>query len=195
MAIFRPGERHRYHNILKRKKGKRDVSASLDLTAMVDMFTVLVVFLLQNYSATGEIIYIPKEVTLPVASSVKELKPAIVVTISSKEILVDRDPVASFEEVQALGPDNWMIPTLFEKVKLALEKAKADQDSKLQNRLRNVLQTDLPAEEVTWDKVTIQADKGVDVLTVKKVMATVKEAGGGQMNFAVTKQTNDANSN
>ncbi len=197
MAIFRPGERFRYHNILKRKKGKRETSASLDLTAMVDMFTVLVVFLLQNYSATGEIIYIPKEVTLPKASSVKELKPALVVTVSSKEVLLDRTPVATFEEVQALGPDNWMIPSLYENVKAALEKAKLEHDSKLQNRIRNVMQGEqaVPAEEVVWDKVTIQADKGVDVLTVKKVMATVKEAGAGQMNFAVTKQTNDATSN
>ena len=197
MAIFRPGERFRYHNILKRKKGKRETSASLDLTAMVDMFTVLVVFLLQNYSATGEIIYIPKEVTLPKASSVKELKPALVVTVSSKEVLLDRTPVATFEEVQALGPDNWMIPALYENVKLALEKAKAEHDSKLQNRIRNVMQGEQGAatEEIVWDKVTIQADKGVDVLTVKKVMATVKEAGAGQMNFAVTKQTNDATSN
>lgn len=195
MAIYRPGERFRYHNILKRKKGKREATATLDLTAMVDMFTVLVVFLLQNYSATGEIIYIPKEVTLPKAAAVKELKPAIVVTISSKEVLIDRNPVATFEEVQALGPDNWMIPGLYENVKAALEKAKAEHDSKLQNKIRNVLQGDAAVEEVVWDKVTIQADKGVDVLTVKKVMATVKEAGGGQMNFAVTKLSNDANSN
>ena len=197
MAIFRPGERFRYHNILKRKKGKRGTSASLDLTAMVDMFTVLVVFLLQNYSATGEIIYIPKEVTLPKASSVKELKPALVVTVSSKEVLLDRTPVATFEEVQALGSDNWMIPSLYENVKAALEKAKLEHDSKLQNRIRNVMQGEQAsaAEEVVWDKVTIQADKGVDVLTVKKVMATVKEAGAGQMNFAVTKQTNDDTSN
>lgn len=195
MAIYRPGERFRYHNILKRKKGKRDPTASLDLTAMVDMFTVLVVFLLQNYSATGEIIYIPKEVTLPKAASVKELKPAIVVTVSAKEVLIDRTPVATFEEIQALGPDNWMIPSLYDNVKAALDKAKAEHEAKLQNRIRNVLQGETPIEEVNWDKVTIQADKGVDVLTVKKVMATVKEAGGGQMNFAVTKMTNDANSN
>jgi len=44
MAIFRPGQRHRYHNILKRRNKKRSVTAMLSLTAMVDMFTVLVIF-------------------------------------------------------------------------------------------------------------------------------------------------------
>ena len=87
MPIHPPGERFRYSRLLSKKKGKRSVVAILSLTAMVDMFTVLVVFLLQNYNATGQVIYIPKEVTLPKAERIKELKPAVVVTISTKEIL------------------------------------------------------------------------------------------------------------
>ena len=47
--------------LLKKRKNKRSVTAILSLTAMVDMFTVLVIFLLQNYSATGEVLFIPKE--------------------------------------------------------------------------------------------------------------------------------------
>ena len=101
MAIFRPGQRHRYHNLLKRKSSKRGVTATLSLTAMVDLFTVLVIFLLQNYNTTGEIIFIPKEVILPKANRVNELKPSVVVTVSAKEVLIDRTKVATFEEVQA----------------------------------------------------------------------------------------------
>ena len=137
MAIYKPGERHRYHNILKRKKNKRGVTAVLSLTAMVDMFTVLVIFLLQNYSATGEILYIPKEVTLPKAQRVNELKPAVVVTVSSKEVLIDRTPVATFAEVQAAT--DWVIPNLRDQVKVLLEKAKSEQDAKLQNKIKNVV--------------------------------------------------------
>src|SRR3990167_2014447 len=100
MAIFRPGQRYRNHNILKRRGGKRGVTAMLSLTAMVDMFTVLVIFLLQNYNTTGEILFIPKEVVLPKAANVKELKPAFVVTISNKEVLLDKTRVATFDEVK-----------------------------------------------------------------------------------------------
>ena len=57
------------HNILSKRKGKRDVTALLSLTAMVDMFTVLVIFLLQNYNTTGEILYIPN---VPVKASLNE---------------------------------------------------------------------------------------------------------------------------
>lgn len=196
MAIFRPGERHRYHNILSKRKGKRDVTALLSLTAMVDMFTVLVIFLLQNYNATGEILYIPKEVVLPKASAVRELKPAHVVTISNKEILLDKDAVATFDEVKAA--EDWNIPALKAQLEAALAKSKAEQESKLQNQIRDVVETTRGESEEdpnAWSKVTIQADKGVDFLTVKKVLFTVTEAGAGEINFAVTKQPQESTSN
>lgn len=188
MAIFKPGERHRYHNILKKRKSKRSVTALLSLTAMVDMFTVLVIFLLQNYSATGEILYIPKEVILPKANRVDELKPSVVVTVSSKEILIDRTPVAKFEDVK--NSESWTIPNLRDQVRVLLLKAKAEQEAELQSKIKNVVDQTLGKEKTdpnAWRKVTLQADKNIDYLTLKKVMYSVYEAGGGPINFAVAK--------
>nr|BFD58601.1 hypothetical protein CKG001_07080 [Bdellovibrio sp. CKG001]BFD62027.1 hypothetical protein BdHM001_07080 [Bdellovibrio sp. HM001]BFD65869.1 hypothetical protein HAGR004_08910 [Bdellovibrio sp. HAGR004] len=196
MAIFRPGERHRYHNILSKRKGKRDVTALLSLTAMVDMFTVLVIFLLQNYNATGEILYIPKEVVLPKAASVRELKPSHVVTISNKEILLDKEVVATFDEVK--GQEDWMIAKLKDQLVDALQKSKAEQESKLQNKIRDVVETargETEEDPNAWSKVTVQADKGVDFGTVKKVMYTVTEAGASEINFAVMKLPQEPTSN
>ncbi|MFP5518689.1 MAG: ExbD/TolR family protein [Bdellovibrionia bacterium] len=193
MAIFKPGQRHRYHNILSKRKGKRDPTVVLSLTAMVDMFTVLVIFLLQNYNATGEILYIPKEVTLPKASSVKELKPAVVVTISSSEVLVDRTPVATIDQVKT--QEDWLIPGLQEEVKKAIGVAKAEYQNKLQTKIKNVIEKDAKTDDQTWNKVTIQADKGVDFLTVKKIMYTVTESGAGEINFAVTKIESESTTN
>lgn len=197
MAIHPPGERFRYNATLARKEGgKREVTAMLSLTAMVDMFTVLVVFLLQSYNTTGAVIYIPKEVQLPKAAKIKELKPSVVVTISNKEVLIDRDSIITYDAVKAM--DYAVIEPLLEKVKLALEKAKTDFEAKLQQRLKTVVQsaqgTPDPVkkeeEELnSWNKVTVQADKGIDFLTVKKVMLTVSEAGAGELNFAVMKDT------
>lgn len=189
MAIHKPGQRHRYHRILRRRGGKRSVTAVLSLTAMVDMFTVLVVFLLQNYNTTGEILYIPKEVILPKAARVNELKPAVVVTVSSKEVLIDRTQVATFAEVQAAT--DWVIPNLRDQVRVLLEKAKTDQEAKLQNKIRNVVDKTVGNEETdpnAWRRVTLQADKDMDYLTLKKVMYSIYEAGGGPINFAVAKE-------
>ncbi len=192
MAIFKPGEKYRYHRLLSRRGSKRGVTAELDLTAMVDMFTVLVVFLLQNFNATGEVIFIPKEVTLPKAESTKELTPATVVTISSKEILLGDRGVISFDEVK--NQVEWNIPKLQEEVKLALEKARIEQESKLQNQVKNAVDKikGQELEDRSWSKVTIQADKGIDFLTIKKVLSTVTEAGAGEISFAVTKVSESA---
>lgn len=190
MPIHRPGERHRYHNILSKRKGKRDVTATLSLTAMVDMFTVLVIFLLQNYNSTGEVLYIPKEVVLPKAAQIKELKPAHVVTISNKEVLVEKDKVVSFEEVYA--QEEWMIPSLYERMKEDLEKSRVEEEGKLQQQIKTAVNSNTE-EGVKWNKVTIQADKSVDFYTLKKVMYTVTEAGAGEINFAVMKLATDKN--
>lgn len=198
MAIYRPGQRHRYHNILKRRGSKRSVTAMLSLTAMVDMFTVLACFLLQNYNTTGEILYIPKEVTLPKANRVIDLKPSLVITISPKELLIDKTRIASFDEVK--DSKSWVIPSLRDQARIYLEKAKADQEAKLQSKLAKVVSKTLGDESVdlnAWKKVTIQADKTIDFLTLKKIMYSVYEAGGGPINFAVSKEVNtqDATAN
>jgi biopolymer transport protein ExbD len=163
--------------------------ALLSLTAMVDMFTVLVIFLLQNYNATGQVIYIPKEVTLPKADEIKELKPAVVVTLSSKDILVDKEVVALVPDVKA--QTDWMIPNLKLKVEAALVKAKADYEKDLKNKIQQAVMDARGEKNIAqnpWNKITIQSDKAIDFLTVKKVMYTVTEAGGNEINFAVMKQ-------
>lgn len=190
MPIHRPGERHRYHNILSRRKGKRGLTAILSLTAMVDMFTVLAIFLLQNYNVKDFLVYTPKEVTLPKAQSIKELKPAFVVTISNKEILLDKTAVASFAEVQT--QQEWLIKSLYDQLQQGLIKSKQEYESKLQSKLKTAVEDargEKDEDPFAWKKITIQSDKDIDFLTVKKVMYTVTEAGAGEINFAVIKKT------
>lgn len=193
MAIHRPGERFRYHRILRKNGSKRKVVALLSLTAMVDMFTVLVIFLLQNFSGEQQMLQLHKDVDLPKAKSIKELKPAFVVTLSQKELLLDETVIAPLDQLKS--QEDWMHQPLFDEVRKALETAKTDYETKLRNRIRDVVQTargDEPENPNSWNKVTIQADKNIDILTVKKVMYTITEAGAGEINFAVMKDAEKA---
>ncbi|MCB0349885.1 MAG: adventurous gliding motility protein S, partial [Bdellovibrionales bacterium] len=115
MPIHVPGKRDRHG---KMSSGKRSAVAVLSLTAMVDLFTVLVVFLLQNYATTGEILDIPEGVKLPDASEVRELKPANVIIVSNKEIKLNNDTVATYAEVKA--QQDWDIVTLKTKIEEAI---------------------------------------------------------------------------
>src|SRR3989338_2779716 len=112
MPIFPPGRRGR--NGRRIDGGKRKIVAMLTLTAMVDMFTVLTIFLLQNYNVTGQVLDIPKEVKLPKASAVKELKPAHIVIISPRDVVLDKQAVISF--VQVREQKDWMIRPLYNRV-------------------------------------------------------------------------------
>lgn len=184
MAIYAPGKRSR--NNKHAHNTARQVVAHLSLTAMVDMFTVLVVFLLMNYRTTETVLYIPKEVELPKASETKELKPAHVVTISPKEILIDRERIASFREVR--DQRDWMVINLRNRLVEMFRQDELEHESKLAIQARDAILVDprdAEREKAALRKITIQADRDIDFLTIKKIMYTVTEAGAKEINFAV----------
>jgi biopolymer transport protein ExbD len=187
MPIYVPGKRDpRHRNRIM--SAKRTVVATLGLTAMVDMFTILVVFLLQNYSATGEIIYIPKDVQLPKASQIKELKPAHVVSITDTDIILDKEVVATTKDIKA--QTDWMIPKLRETLAAAFQRDDVEAKQGLAQGIKNAVPFGKDKKPVDENrrKITVQADKELDFLTVKKVMFTVTEAGAAEINFAVVQR-------
>ena len=189
MAIYAPGKRTRRGHM---SGNKRNLVAILSLTAMVDMFTVLAVFLLQNYNV--EEIQLKKSVPLPEATAVKKLKPAHVVVVTQDEIYLDDKAVAKFETVKE--QEHWLIVPLQEHLAKAIEEKKQEMESGLKNALKGAMKKDGEmteeerederAKKFAWGRVTMQADKDIDFLTVKKVMYTITEAGASLINFAVT---------
>ncbi len=188
MPIHVPGKRSRNG---KRSSGSRTVVFVLSLTAMVDMFTVLVVFLLQNYQVTGQTINLEDDVVLPQASAVRELEPSNVVVVGKEHIELNDVKVASFPAIKE--SEDWLIVTLRDAIKDELAKQK----EKMQSSLALQVQTEVlkakagDGAEVSMEsfkQITIQADENVDLLSLKKIMYTIVEAGGGPINFAVLKK-------
>ena len=56
------------------ERSKRNVIADLLLTALIDAFSILVIFLLMNFSANGEIIFMGKGIELPKAAKGESLE-------------------------------------------------------------------------------------------------------------------------
>lgn len=82
----------------KQARDKRVLLVSLTLTAMVDMFAVLVIFLLQSFSASPELI-VTKGLVLPAASSGAELREAPVLALVDNQVFFDQKPVGHISEV------------------------------------------------------------------------------------------------
>ena len=80
------------------ERANKNVTAKLNLTSLMDVFTILVLYLLVNQSAV-EVIEPPKDIKLP--DSVVEAKPrqTVVMMVNDQEVLIQGKPVMSFADL------------------------------------------------------------------------------------------------
>lgn len=108
----------------KRRRRRSQTSRSfgdqireLNLTAMMDMMTILLVFLLKSYAEQPENLTISDKLTPPFSTATTDVQAAVTITVTAEEILVDNEPVVNLKE-QGLPADargqSSVIPPLFE---------------------------------------------------------------------------------
>ena len=155
--------------IARMTRQKRVVS-KLNLTPLMDVFTVLVFFLMIN-SASVETLQQPKQITLP--ESVIEAKPreTVVIFVGKEEVLVQGVPVARIADIQAttnveIEPISVRLAELSESV--------------------IGLSTQAIAES---QEVTVLADKTVPFSVLKKIMATCTGQGYTRVSLAVVQKS------
>lgn len=155
---------------IKRMSRNRTRIAKMNLTSLMDVFTILVFFLLVN-SATTEVLESPKRIELP--DSVIEAKPreTVVIFVSPDEVTVQGEAVARTEDILAMeGQD---IEPIGERLVAMTESIIG-------------INTKLVAES---QEVTILADKSVPFAVVKKVMSTCTGRGYTRISLAVMQKT------
>ena len=135
----------------------------MSLTALMDVFTILVFFLLAN-SASNEALEAPRVITLP--ASVVETKPreTVVVLVTAENILVQGVIVANTPEV--IKSKSFVIEGI--KNELLLQRS-------------NVI--DKEASEAP--EVNLLADRSIPFSLLKKVMSSCTSAGYGKISLAV----------
>jgi biopolymer transport protein ExbD len=142
----------------------------MNLTSLMDVFTILVFFLLVN-SASTEVLETPKQLTLP--ASVVEEKPreTVVIFVSTNEVTVQGKPVVLVADILATAGQN--IGPIGDRLAEVSENIIG-------------LSTKTVAES---REVTILADKTVPFSVVKKVMSTCTSQGYGRISLAVMQKT------
>ena len=73
----------------KHGKSKREVNAELLLTALIDAFSILVIFLLMSFSSTGDLLFISKDTELPKAAKTEVLERNPVVKLEDGKLYVE----------------------------------------------------------------------------------------------------------
>jgi biopolymer transport protein ExbD len=151
----------------KEAASERDFDVVLPLTSMIDMFSMLVIFLLLNFSATGEAYFVNKNIKLPEASHARKLESLPLISITKKGIYLDTENKEIKNRVVHID-DVAMLPIVQE-----LKRIRAIQDNMKQAGIKPKTQ------------VNIQADRTTDVKYIKRVMNVLIENGFTGINFAV----------
>ena len=138
--------------------------SAINLVSLMDIFTILVFFLLVN-SSDGEVLPTHKAVNLPESIADEKPRETLVVTITASDIRIHGDVVASIDTVlQETG-------TTSETLGNALEM--------LASRTPKAMETQALRE------ATIMGDREIPYRLLKKVMATCTQAGYRRISLAV----------
>ncbi len=150
--------------------GKAQVVADLNVTPMVDMLVMLVIYLLMTFSASGEILFVTPDIVLPPAFNADELERAPVIAISPTAISFEGQFVMNTAEVTDTAYSDWKLTPIA------------------------VL---LDAEREAWTlahvgenfngNVIIQSDDDVTFSVLKMIISTCAKSQYINMNFAIQK--------
>ena len=83
----------RYLKSKSKAKSRKELTATVMLTSLVDAFSILVIYLLVSFSTAGELLYISKGMKLPTAHHVAKLEHNIVVKVENDKFYVDQEEV------------------------------------------------------------------------------------------------------
>ena len=166
--MVKSGRAKRMDKHHKRHKG----TGALNLVSLMDIFTILVFFLLVN-SSDVETLPNAKDLQLPESIADKKAKETVVILIGETDIIVQGTPVAKVADVMAIKGND--IP--------ALREALLSQNDRV---MRREAQDDIVAREVT-----IMGDKDIPYRLLKKVMATCTQSDYGQISLAVLQKSSD----
>lgn len=159
------------HSSLKRwrhhKGGPQE--AAVSLTSMMDAFTILLAFLLTSFSSEGEIITVPKNLQLPVSSSLQKPRVTLNLIVSTDAIVVEGRPVETIDNI--IKSDTLLIPALESELLMHAQRSK------------NIAEIN-KAFEFKGD-ITIQADRTIPFRLLKKIMYTCGQTEFSNISLAV----------
>jgi len=141
---------------------------------MMDILTVLLLFLLKSYVAGGEVMVPPAGIRLP-ASTAKDLpQTSLVIAIDDDEILVGNERAATVAE--ALGTEGLEVAPLAAR----LEQVRDQQDEIARRR---------GDPHATTRSATIQGDRNIEFRVLQKVMFTLNQSGYDAIALAVLQKS------
>lgn len=166
-------------SIRNRGRRERREALDLDITSLLDILVIMLVFLLKSYNATGIIMNIPEDIKIPNSNSIDVNTQGVIVQMSAKKIWVDDELILDKENTQGKIYDygNRRIIPLFNKLvgkkNIVKQIEKATPEAKKFSGVVNLI-----------------VDKKIKYSDIKKVLFTAAEAGYKSYKFVVLGEDN-----
>ncbi len=154
---------------IKRMSRNRLKISKMNLTSLMDVFTILVFFLLVN-SGSVEIMEAPKNMTLPASHVEAKPRETVVILVSKDNVLVQGQPVALVADILA-GKRGAVDPIT----------------ARLAQMTENIIGPSTLSVAGSQE-VTILADKSVPFVVIKTIMSTCTAEGYENVSLAVTQK-------
>jgi biopolymer transport protein ExbD len=159
----------------KRKKHlrRRPKEMELQITSMIDVFTILLVFLLKSYSSETHLIQMAEAVRLPASTAQEAIQPAVAVAFNDQALYLDGELL-----IQDVSPfvasDELLIEPLFNALS-----AMATRSKEIAEKNPSVVFT---------GEVVLQGDREIPFRLLKKVIHTAGQAEYVNQSLAVLQE-------
>jgi len=151
---------------LKRMSRKKGIITKINLTSLMDVFTILVFFLLVN-SGSPETLQTPKQVRLPESNVETKPRETVLIFVGADEVVVQGKVVATVSDIMASG-----------------DQEVAGISERLAQVHRQIIGPSTLAVAASQE-ITILADKAVPFAVIERVMSTCTRQGYERVSLAV----------
>jgi len=157
----------------RRHKRASNKGVALNLTSLMDIFTILVFFLLVNSSQEQP--SSNRDIVLPLSTADKELKQSLTVMVTSQDIIVQGEKVDDVKEVSDLKDD--LIPNLSKSLKIHAASIRKNTD-----------------DPIKASEITIMAHQEIPYKLLRKLMYTCTDSLFSRISLVVMKKAGDKSS-
>lgn len=147
--------------------------AGLNLVSLMDIFTIMVFFLMMNQSDVE--VMSNDAIELPKSSAEAQPKNTINLMVSGDDVVVQGRPIVAVKDILAMQEEVEVIPDLKKELDYLSTKS-------------------LPSDEELelGRAITIMGDQGIPYKVLKRIMATCQKAKYTQISLAVQKAQKEA---
>jgi biopolymer transport protein ExbD len=178
--IAREKEQRELRRARRKVREREGEIKELNIVAMMDMMTIILVFLLKSYSASSLNVSFSDELHIPQSTTIESPQDIIMVSISTTEITVNDRAIAEIKN-GTIPPkykdgqtDGFYVGVLYDALKREVDKQKKIAEYNEQARTAS-------------GRVNIAADKRIPYRTIIDVLYTAGQAELGEYQFMVLK--------